>query len=114
MGDERPLEPARRERGSASPRYSRFAFGSGSVSLSGTSARPRSPEALLAAPADDGNLAACARHSSISPIFRWPHQRCSSRPMARRVVDLAREERAALAELLQHVAAEAAFSFSQR
>ena len=65
------------------------------------------PDALLAAAADDGDLPDAARTSSISPICREPHQSWRSAAAAALVrLDLAGEERPALAQLLEDVAAE--------
>src|SRR5439155_712422 len=53
--------------------YSRRAFGSGSVSVSGNQRSARSQIRCLPRRPTTATSPRALRHSSISPIFRWPH-----------------------------------------
>ena len=63
------------------------------------------PDALLAAPPDDGDLAARAEAVEHQAHLPLAPPAVAFAPVGRRVLDLARQQRAALAELLQDVAA---------
>ena len=89
----------------ACPRRSLSPPRHGIVSVSGYQRSARSQSALLAAAADDGDLAAGVQHAEHQPHLPLapPAVRLASGRLV--VLDLAREQRAALLELAQHVAA---------
>ena len=106
MGEQLPALELRRP-ASASRRssISRLRLLPGIRSISGYTRSARSQSALLPLPPDDRDLAACVQEPSMKAIFRLPHHRWSSRSKPR-VLDLAREQRAAPLELAQDVAPE--------
>src|SRR6185503_6896959 len=106
MGHEAPLREAHPERAELPLVEHPLCLGPADPLRLGIPALREIPDALLAAAADDGDLAPCVQDPEHQPHLPLAPPAMRLAPRRRMILDLARQQRAAAFELAQHVASE--------